>query len=173
MKKVLVLSFLLTSILLAAIGCNKTPTAQELAEKAVKDYLMTNLNDPSSYESVEFSPVDTIFTKFEQSDFYKEINRDLNEIKESKKLSEDKEFMAHLLKTKGKVFVDSLQLFIDREPALLQSLDSAESAFTPEPKHLIIAHTFRAKNGFGALNLDQMYFYIDMDYKVYKTKSMK
>ncbi len=61
MKKIL-LSAALLSLL---ISCNTTPQGQ--AEKLVKNYLDKTMNDPSSYESISFTPLDSTFTEYAKS----------------------------------------------------------------------------------------------------------
>ncbi|GAC1308097.1 MAG: hypothetical protein NVSMB24_21190 [Mucilaginibacter sp.] len=52
---------LLIALFIILSSC--TQTKQQKAESLVKDYLKTHLNDPNSYESVSFSPIQNVIDK--------------------------------------------------------------------------------------------------------------
>ena len=55
---------------LTLVGCNSN---ENKAQKLIEDYLSKNLNDASSYESIEFSELDSTFSNFYFSQEGKEL----------------------------------------------------------------------------------------------------
>ena len=52
----------MVGLALTFVGCNNSN--EKKAQKLIKEYLSKNLNDASSYESVEFSKLDSTFSVF-------------------------------------------------------------------------------------------------------------
>lgn len=160
-RKLLLSAVALSAILLAAVGCNKTPTAQELAEKAVKDYLMTNLDDPKSYESVSFTQLDTIYTRFEDEAFADDFSTAKFKVKFYSDLKTDREYDRYM-RDHPEVHIDDsisfYQAYLDRNR---EEYDQAEKAFVPAIDVMWLAHEYRANNKMGALIKSRVNFYFD------------
>jgi hypothetical protein len=53
--------YLILCALVVLTACTQTP--QKKAEAAVKKFMKDNANDPSSYQPLEFSTIDSVFEK--------------------------------------------------------------------------------------------------------------
>ena len=149
---------------LAVSSC--TFTRQQKAESLVKSYLNEHLNDPHSYESVSFLNVDTVFKKYEVSDpegigYYKNY--------EDVKLKEytDEDLMDKELK-KDDMNWKNYNRWERESKILTVQVKKWEDFFEAKNKGykgpiqcFKIFHTYRAKNGFGALGLETSEFTID------------
>ena len=127
MKKIALICIV---VVFAACG-----SPEKTAQKLVKDYLKENLKDPSSYQSIEFGSLDTLYTSVaadtEYTDLVKEATENLQ-----KALYSDHGSGWAIIGMK-----------------LKEKSDSIERNFVPTFKGWKMAHKYRAKNGFGALDL--------------------
>lgn len=160
-KKLLLSAVALSAILLAAVGCNKTPTAQELAEKAVKDYLMTNLNDPKSYEPVSFTQLDTIYTRFEDEPFAEEFSTAQFKVKFYSSLKTDSEYDRYMRDHPEMHVDDSISFYHAYLDNNKEKYDQEEKAFVPAIDVMWMTHEYRANNKMGALIKSRADFYFD------------
>ena len=71
MKANLLATLSLIGLVFAITSCTKNP--QKQAENLVKKQLETSLHDMNSYESVEFSTLDSAFSQVEDLKEYKEV----------------------------------------------------------------------------------------------------
>lgn len=108
---------------------------EKTAQKLVKDYLKENLKDPSSYEPIEFGSLDTLYTS---------VAADTDYIKLAKEATE------YLQKA---VYDDYGSGWGIIGMKLKEKADSIERNFVPAFKGWKMVHKYRAKNGFGALDL--------------------
>ncbi|KAF5068325.1 hypothetical protein DSECCO2_244210 [anaerobic digester metagenome] len=161
MKKIITL----LAIILVVVACNTSNESQ--AKKLIKEYLKTTMNDFSSYESVEFSELDSCFTLYYDS----EEAKNLSEMIESEKkynefLSEkiesfiQRDFSNELIES-FKNSYDKSQIRID---SLFQADIEAHQSFIPEFIGFEMTHKFRGKNAFGALILNEYVFLFDKDF---------
>ncbi len=144
-----------------------TFTKQQKAESIVKKYLDTTLNDPHSYESVSFDKLVTVHkidttldddTVMMYKREYYALEKKANYIakKYKRKDGYDPDFSINhpeydSITTKSSPI---LEKFSNRERDI-----SEKKQTTPISYH--ISHTYRAKNGFGALLLYTTTFEID------------
>ena len=137
MKKTFIV-FTVCALLGAVISsCNNSQEKrmQKLAKEAVKE----NLLEPSSYESVKFGKVDTIYTTFEESEEFlqlKEKHDSLSSLWDKEYCSLDTDY-------------DRLSALIEERKKIIANMDSLENKFIPKPKELLMTHTIRSKNAFG------------------------
>lgn len=161
MKKIITL----LAIILVVVACNTSNESQ--AKKLIKEYLKTTMNDFSSYESVEFSELDSCFTLYYDS----EEAKNLSEMIESEKkynefLSEkiesfiQRDFSNELIES-FKNSYDKSQIRID---SLFQADIEAHQSFIPEFIGFEMTHKFRGKNAFGGLILNEYVFLFDKDF---------
>lgn len=157
--------------LFAIVGCNKTPTAQELAEEAVKEYLMTNLNDPKSYESVSFSPLDTIFTRFEDEAIAKDYSTAKFKVKFYSDLKSDSEYDQYIRNHPEVHADDSIAHYQALVDANKDAYDQAEQSFVPAIDVMWMTHEYRANNKMGALIKSRVDFYFDENMNITQVSS--
>lgn len=145
--------------LLILSSCNKS--VQEKSQVLVKEWMDKNLNDPSSYTSVEFSNIDTL---------------DFNDTQESEKLDSEIVILKATLmadsviaEALGEIWDGSGKTtFSDDSDIKIQLINKqndyriAEENFKKEI-HLFLTHKFRSKNEMGALVLNEMKFQINSD----------
>ena len=133
----------------------------------IKNYLDKNAKDPKSYEFVELKILDTVTI----GDIDKRIVEDITYDIETNK--EDIVFQNKLIKDypsisndEQKAIIDSVQNVI---ATLTKELDANKKDFAnKEILGYVATHKFRIKNGFGALDLDEMWVEFDKDFKLLK-----
>jgi hypothetical protein len=154
-------------------------THQQKGEKLVKDYLNDHLNDPSSYQSMSFSKIDTNFKKYEYSDpqgiDYRKKYDDI-QLKEL----EDENLMDKELKKESMNWTNYYRW--EKESKTLSAqikkwdsfFEDRNKGYKGPIKDFVIIHTYRAKNGFGALGIETTAFTIDSAFtKVTDSETMK
>jgi hypothetical protein len=155
MKKVLIVF----SLLAVLAGCTSN---EKKAKSLIKDYMKTHLNDPKSYEAVEFGTLDTLFSKLEhdfdyikynegfkaylkmQEDAMTEIDRKQSLIYTYENYSGSDEY--NLDMEYAKMYLDSMKLYAEK-------IKIIHNNFKPEFNGWTMQHSYRAKNGLGALML--------------------
>lgn len=151
MKKLL-LAFALT----AFVGCKQAPitpnqkTAEAIPENPIEttivNYLMENLNDPSSYQSIDFKVLtkrDTIRHGMSDDEIRKMLILDY---------TEERDRLTQIGDHEGAEAANKKLSDIANHIAKFKELDNASFEY-----HYVI-HNFRAKNEFGAL-IKYSYFY--------------
>jgi hypothetical protein len=139
-------------------------------EKLILDWMNKNLDDPSSYQSVETSEIDTIIfedtylaTRLESLiiELRAEIESDsivniefINALNESG--------VGHLKSELIDLGIDSLNRKQYNE--LTQEFNDAKTEFD-KSIHLKVKHKFRSKNSFGAVELNEILFQFDDKFK--------
>lgn len=142
MRRKTVLLWIVTVVMFACTTqSNLTP--QQKAEGSVKDYLNKNLNDPHSYESVQFGTLDSI--KVDTAALHN-LRIDESQVKDG--------LLASLY-----------------DPHEFDSLAKRVADSVHQLGQWQIEHSYRAKNGFGALMLTKDVFYLDSNLNV--TKDVK
>lgn len=155
MKKI-ILAMALTSVL---FSCSKSPENQ--AQSNISEYLKANMDDPSSYESVEFEKLDTLHTSF-------------NESKKGMQLIADESRLAlGMTKLDIKLDNDDLSMSdienIKKESSEITkkriAINDTRTSETIKYKGAIsgysMVHKFRGKNKLGAKILDEIRFLLD------------
>lgn len=143
--------------------CSCTYTNQQKAEKAVKLYLDSSLNDPHSYESVKFTKIDTLKSGREEDPEYKHIQSRIDSINDIKyrldSLSDIDIITSHITVPKlEQMFTDSR-----RCQHQVDSLVDKQETFNYKGKPIgwFTFHAYRTKNGFGAFMGHRVRFELD------------
>ncbi|MEO7176117.1 MAG: hypothetical protein ABIV51_09485 [Saprospiraceae bacterium] len=172
MKHFIILPILLLSM--AIYGQAKAPTKLERAKASVKKHLMRNLNDPSSYQSVEWGSVVAIQGTFDEQ---------ASAIPELKFLIDKMEYYKLFYESSGRtkndweisdgakaIAIKNEQLYLDSFNLAKIQYDKAIAPYNRKYKAELlqysIKHEFRAKNAMGALMLNCNVFVLDNEFKV-------
>lgn len=145
---------------LLMISCNSNESKMK---SGIKDYLEKNAKDPKSYEFVELKILDTVTVG--------EINK-----RKIEDLTYDIESAKKDIVFQNKLITDYPSLPSDDQKAkikesetqianLTKELNATNKDFTnKDVAGYVAAHKFRIKNGFGALDLSEMYVEFDKDF---------
>lgn len=153
MRKLFYLS--MVSIILTLVSCNSN---EKKAQKLIKDYLSKNLNDASSYESVEFSKLDSTFSAFYFSP-------------EGEKLTARQEFadkrafelkLEDILEENASI-QDSIKIYKQIEEGSKRLYEEKEQSYVGEFNGWRMKHKYRAKNGIGAIILGTTNFTLNKE----------
>lgn len=139
MKKIIYLS--LGIIVFALFSCNSN---EKKAQKLIKDYLSKNLNDASSYESVEFSKLDSTF-----SNFY--FSTEGQELTEKQDFANNRAFELSIedVLEENPIIQDSIKIYKKIEEDCKKAYEEKELAYIGEFNGWKMTHKYRAKNGLG------------------------
>jgi len=132
----------LTICFFAILSCNNESSFDGQLKKNATDYLMKNMNDPKSYESIEWSKVDTTYTSYTSSEKYIQKRKGIDSMMNQDIRNSNVENFSKDLLTKDK------------------ELEQTGKDFKPEIDGYMITHKCRAKNAMGALVLNRMRFNI-------------
>lgn len=155
--------FILISILLT-VGC---ASPEKKAQKLIKDNLITNMNDPKSYESVSFESLDSSFTDIEtdpqMNALFEKSQYFLREAKEKEAEYEsiyvyDQQTISEKRKISDEwgAALDSANYYSDEMKEYHRNFKSVFNGWK-------MSHTFRGKNSFGATIKNTSVFYFDKD----------
>ena len=153
------LNFVVVVSVILFVGCSNP---EKRAQKLIKESLQQTLNDPKSYESMEFGSLDSLFTNLNNiPDYYflslkfdmflalfNDAKRDYNYAFDMKEKKLYAEFM--------KDHADSMQL-INAE------IEKIENTFISEFDGWKMTHKFRANNAMGAKTIGSCIFFFDKD----------
>jgi hypothetical protein len=143
MKRILFLFF----AVFALMACSqKTP--QQKAEAAVKQYLQKNMDDPSSYEPVEFGKLDSAYSTLEDDSAYIAMNAEI-----------------------AGIYPETIA-DINKKTALQNNLTKYISSYKNKWTGYTITHKARAKNKLGALVMENLKFTLDKNFNVKKTEEI-
>lgn len=154
------------ALLISFCSCNsKRKNEVEISKDSITAYLKNSLNDPSSYQPIFFSKMDTVLTQLEDDNKYYSY----------KELTDTNMFITNdiirnfqLYKKRKKVkYYDSLY------NAGIKGVDSCKKAFKPKLNYYAIVHSYRAKNGFGALTIHNTLFHLKSNLSVFYAKEEK
>jgi hypothetical protein len=133
----------------------------------IKNYLDKNAKDPKSYEFVELKILDTVTVGDINKRVVEDLTYDINSLKEN-------------IESENKLINDFPTLPSDNEKANIKESEAKISILTgklnankkdfanKEILGYVATHKFRIKNGFGALDLDEMWVEFDKDFKLLK-----
>lgn len=171
MKKIL---FLLT-ISISFFSC--VLNDQQKAEKAVKDYLKTNLNNPKSYESVDFGKLVRNYVQFEETDEslsclakMKQLDDKIQLEKETYDKLQIDNIVWNSKKSKHGLTESNLRQKNNNEEyekAKIQ-YNKKKSCYVKKQKGWAISHTFRGQNVYGAIITETKYFELNYEFIVEK-----
>lgn len=155
--------FLSLIVSIAFFSCSKSP--EKKAESLIKDNMKEILKDPSSYEAISFSKLDTLWLDYYETAEAKRLNRIANEAKATAELMSSYCSLAYSegkLK-EGDVYRDSMRIYSNIAiEALANHVKNLEN-YKGEFVGWFITHKYRAKNGFGALDVFEKNFYFDKE----------
>lgn len=161
-------------IVLVFSSCTDTP--QEKAEKTIKEWMKKNLKDPSSYESISFSELDSI-TSVEKLNEYQNLNSKVDKLIQDRNITVNRinEMNANYPNGYSQYEYDKLQKTIPEIDKELDEINTnikrLEESFT---QRYLLIHRYRAKNGFGALDFGEVTFYLDTDLNyIIETETIK
>lgn len=168
--------FLLTILTTCLLGCS---SREDKIKTLIKEYVKENLKEPSSYEPLSFSVLDSTFTSYFSTE-------------EGKMLYDLGSYFGEYYKKYDKF--DSLSFAAFKKPhsfdKYLSLKDSAkyyrkkyedaymlykenEKNFKGEFNGWRVTHKYRAKNGFGILDFENMEFFFDKEVtKIVKSGSL-
>jgi len=135
---------LLSSLVFVLLACTKTK--DDLVNSKIKEYVNSNCNDPSSYESIETGTATPVYGK----DIQKTVQNTIDVL--SFPLDSQ---MVYLLENK-----DSIKAFEIKAIEMRKRKNEYESL----PENLLgykVVDKFRAKNKLGALTVETKYYYFD------------
>ena len=139
---------------LILFSCSK-PTKEELAHTAIKEYIKGKMNDPSSYQSVSFGKLDTVFTPF------------ISHIKT------DLPFVLDTFRTDSREGIALQNSRQSSRDSLTKLLETERKNFKPRMEFFTMEHSFRGKNALGALILNNIQFQFDTTMKVVGGKDIE
>ena len=155
MKKILV--FLLASVLLFSCG---TQSNEDRAKNLIKEYMKTKLDDPASYEAVEFSELIPDSTSYFEDPVYEVLEKQQDSLR---KAESDSWFDPD---SNGKG-LEILQAQIELE----EQIHAFEQSYQRQPNgKYFMRHHYRAKNKYGALELQYNIFCFDEDVSMIERK---
>ena len=160
MKKI-ILGLVLSIVL---FSCSKSPEDQ--AKNNISEYLKKNMDDPSSYESVEFGKLDTLHKSFDESSEgivlrEKDAKLSLRDQELSNKLDSPDLTMADIKsiqKENNQITKDRLAIN-DLQAKKALTYKGAINGFS-------MSHKFRGKNKLGAKILNEINFLLDTKFVV-------
>ena len=163
MKNYLLSKLAIISLILTTYSCKQNP--QKQAENLVKKQLETSLHDMNSYESVEFSTLDSAFSQVEDLEEYKNYSEKIDELKA--KALEKNEYaeeynMFGLQAERAKCAKEALRLLSDAMH-YLKKCQELDSLFVPKFIGWRLEHTFRANNPEGHKVISHRVYYFDKD----------
>gem|GEM_PF-6190181 len=156
--------YLTALIVLFFTGCSKNH--EETVKTLIKGYLDSTLNDPKSYEPMKFDKIDTVFTAWQYSDKEgTEYFKKFESKKEEQKVLGDKasETLTGAVYSEAKYNTAkaALEKADDEVLEMAKYIDSKNEKYKGSVAYYKVKHQFRAKNGFGALTIDDAVFSID------------
>jgi hypothetical protein len=144
MKKLFYLS--MVSLVLTLVSCNSN---EKKAQKLIKEYLSKNLNDVASYESVEFSKLDSTVSLFYFSSEGEELTK-----KQDAANNRAFELGIEDVLEENPSIQDSIKIYKQIEEECKIMYEKKEKEFKGEFNGWRMSHKYRAKNGLGATILN-------------------
>lgn len=153
-------------LLLTITSCTSTENKQQKAEGLVKTYLKTSLNDPGSYEGVSFDTLSVNYQEYASGD---PQGRKLDTLAASyidssanyRKLADSELHGTHMNFKKYSRYEKLDTLFTKKSDSVENIERINGKGYKGRIVGYAIKHTYRAKNGFGALTLSKSDFWID------------
>ena len=151
------------SLLMACASCSKSSENQ--AQENIQEFITKKMDDPKSYESVNFGKLDSLFSPFEDS---KEgITLKLEDENLSKRLDElsNQIDVAKSIPELQKIQEED-NIITARRSKLVDIILEKSLKYKGEFVGFKIKHSFRGKNKMGALILDSCTVVLDKNLKV-------
>jgi hypothetical protein len=171
MKKLLLI--LIFAIIASVNVFAQTPLEIEKIKNASKVHLIKNLNNPSSYQSVKWSKVEKTYSTFEDSKEAKLIQDTIDLYVGGKSnaasLSHSAKMRNYSNYEKDSTYLKYYNLELELDSAILKInavKDKKEKAYKGIFTGYSIDHSFRARNSYNALVLNNWYFILNKSFKV-------
>lgn len=155
MKKIVLA--LSASIIL--FSCSKSLEKQ--AESNITEYLKTNMDDPSSYESVEFGKLDTLHTSFSETAEGIKLNTEDDKLKQQSDNLSNRLDLPNLTMSDLKSIESENEKITKRRKEINSILMDKVLTYKGEVNGYSMSHKFRGKNKLGAIILNDVRFNFD------------
>lgn len=160
MKKII----LLLVLSVALFSCSKSP--EEQAKSNISEYLKKNMDDPSSYESVEFGKLDTLHKSFDESTEGLVLReKDAKLSLRVQELSNKLDSPDLTLKEVKSIQKENEQITRDRL-AINDVMAKKTLTYKGDVNGYSMVHKFRGKNKLGAKILNETNFLLDTKFVV-------
>lgn len=159
MKKVLLgLSF---SVVI--FSCSNSP--DEKIKKNIADHVKKNMNDPSTYENLEFGDLNTFYTSFDYSK--KGVRLKLEEYKLKNRANElsNKLVRNDLSLKEINLIKKEIKEVHDKQLAICDTILCESLKYKPTVTGFSLTHNFRSNNRLGAFILDKASFLIEINFQ--------
>lgn len=158
MKKLVLL------VTIASIMCSCGQSGEDKAKKLIESHLQTSMNDWSSYEFVSITPLDSVFTKFEESDYMKEHRKKM--LTAMVNTGDIKSKLKSCEKSVESILQDSLLYFQNIEDSLMDVFNVQRESFKGDFIGYETTFSFRGNNKLGAKVLSNIIVTFDKDLTV-------
>ena len=152
------------TVMVLLVSCSKSP--EKIAQSNISEYLKKNMDDPSSYESVEFGKLDTLHTSFSESKeglVLQEKDAKLSlRVQELSNKLDSPDLTMNEIKDIQK---ENEQITKDRL-AINDILQSKTLSYKGAINGFSMTHKFRGKNKLGAKILNEINFLLDDKFNV-------
>lgn len=159
MKKTLTL---LAMMALVMLSCG---SPEKDAQKLIKDFFKTNIDNPSSYEAVEFGTLDSVFTTLEDNADYRTAKHNhrmcMIDVDGNQTLADDCRVYGEY--DKAIEYLKKAEEALNKSQEYTQQMDKIRKSFKPQFNGWKMSHSFRCENAFGAVVLNEMDVYFDKD----------
>lgn len=149
-------------VMIVAIAFCACGSPEKTAQKLIKDYLGGNLKDPNSYEVISFGGLDSTFSSVYSNPEFKELNEKCRIYRDSAHLASLESIMAE---TREQILeLDEVQKkYSQLEQETESKMNAIRATFKGELNGWKMVHKYRAKNGFGALDIYEQTFQLDKE----------
>lgn len=171
MKRILLI--FLSALLLAFVSC-KPKTKYAIVKENIKSYLSKTMHDFNSYEPVQYGPIDSAFTSYQDSEKFNEL-KDLFSAyqKECEEALQKAESYLYVSRATGKRYSDKGTDYAHKLDSISKLISTEIYGFEPQFVGYKILHSFRGKNMNAATILTTEYFILDSAYNVIKSEEVK
>jgi len=161
MKNIIGLSLISLTLIFASCSSNENK-----AQKLIKQYLSENLNDASSYESVEFSGLDSLFSSYMSTPEGEELWKKGGMIGTFHERASELEI--ELITEKKPetiaIYEDSIKIYKQLATEYETKYNENEKAYKGNFTGWQMTHKYRAKNKLGATVLESTLFNLDKEF---------
>ncbi|MFZ4707175.1 MAG: hypothetical protein ACOYMF_14315 [Bacteroidales bacterium] len=162
---------LLSLVLALLIATSCINNNERKAKKLIKKYLKTTLNDYSSYDPMEFSKLDPVYSRYYQDSTYIELDRiqssNLDLIKTFEetieKANEFNERAGRILDRRGITSEPYLKNARIEEDRLSQKMKIFRNNYKSKMAGFSMVHKMRAKNTMGGIMIYEKIFFFDKE----------
>jgi hypothetical protein len=140
-------------------SCSKSLDKQ--AQSNIAEYLKTNMDDPSSYESIEFGKLDTLHSSFSDTKEGIKLNMEEDKLKQQSDDLSNKLDLPDLTMKDLKSIDSENEKITNRRKEINNILMDKVLTYKGEVNGYSMTHKFRGKNKLGAIILNEMRFNFD------------